>query len=106
MTAGPDQGVTQQSPLAFGRNGETLHPTLVEGEVRVIGHRWSPRVHQIKAFLARSRVRYRWFDVERDEVAVGTAGHVGTGEQRYPIVILPDGSVLENDDGKIGRAHV
>ena len=98
MTAGPDPGATPQSPLAFGHKGETLHPKLVEGEVRVIGHRWSPRVHEIKTFLARSRVRYRWLDVERDQVAAGTAEHIGAGEQRYPIVILPDGSVLVDPD--------
>ena len=98
MTAGPDPGAAPQSPLAFGHTGETLHPTLVEGEVRVIGHRWSPRVHEIKTFLARSRVRYRWFDVERDQVAAGTAEYIGAGEQCYPIVILPDGSVVADPD--------
>jgi thioredoxin reductase (NADPH) len=63
--------------------GETLHPKLVEGEVRVIGDRWSPRVHEIKAFLTRSRAPYRWLDVERDE------------EVR---VLFPDGSVLVNPE--------
>ena len=98
MSAGPDPGATPQSPLALGHNGETLHPKLVEGEVRVIGHRWSPRVHEIKAFLARSRVRYRWFDVERDEAALTNGERLGPGEQRYPIVILPDGSRLADPD--------
>ena len=83
MRDGPEPATTPQSPLALGHDGKTLHPTLVEGEVRVIGHRWSPRVHEIKAFLARSRVRYRWFDVERDEGVAGTAEHLGKGEQRY-----------------------
>jgi hypothetical protein len=50
-------------------NGRTLHPRLVEGEVRVIGDRWSLRVHEIKAFLSRSRASYRWLDVEVDEEA-------------------------------------
>ena len=36
--------------------GVQSHPKLIEGEVRVIGRRWSPRVHAIKAFLTRSRV--------------------------------------------------
>lgn len=44
------------------------HPTFVDGEVRLIGQRWSPRVHELKQFLARSRVPYRWLDVERDAV--------------------------------------
>jgi thioredoxin reductase (NADPH) len=65
--------------------------------VRVIGHRWSTRVHEIKAFLARSRVPYRWFDIERDQEAVG-AEHIGSEEQQYPIVVLPDGTVLTDPD--------
>jgi thioredoxin reductase (NADPH) len=98
VTAGPDPGASHRSPLALDHNGEILHPKLVEGEVRVIGHRWSPLVHQIKAFLARGRVPYRWFDVERDEAAAGTANDIATQEQRYPIVLLPDGSVLVEPD--------
>jgi thioredoxin reductase (NADPH) len=55
-------------------------------------------VHEIKAFLARSRMPYRWFDVERDENPAGAAEHIGSGEQRYPLVVLPDGTVLVNPD--------
>ena len=35
-------------------------------DVRVVGHRWSERSHEIKTFLARNHVPYRWYDVERD----------------------------------------
>ena len=35
-------------------------------EVRVVGHRWSDRSHDIKMFLARNHVPYRWYDIERD----------------------------------------
>ena len=35
-------------------------------DVRVVGHRWSDRSHDIKTFLARNHVPYRWYDVERD----------------------------------------
>jgi thioredoxin reductase (NADPH) len=38
-------------------------------DVRVIGHRWSERSHEIKTFLARNHVPYRWYDVERDDEA-------------------------------------
>jgi thioredoxin reductase (NADPH) len=41
-----------------------LHPTLFEQDVRLLGHRWSPRVHELKRFLARSGVRFRWFDLD------------------------------------------
>ena len=98
MTQGPDGSGTDRSPPALGQHGETFHPKLVEGEVRVVGQRWSPRVHEIKAFLARSRVPYRWLDVERDRNAAGAAEHVDSGEQRYPLVVLPDGTVLVDPD--------
>ena len=32
-------------------------------DIRVIGHRWSDRSHEIKTFLARNHVPYRWYDV-------------------------------------------
>ena len=38
-------------------------------DVRVVGHRWSDRSHEIKTFLARNHVPYRWYDVERDAEA-------------------------------------
>ena len=31
------------------------------------GHRWSERSHEVKTFLARNHVPYRWFDIEQDE---------------------------------------
>ncbi len=36
-------------------------------QVRVIGHRWSHRSYEVKTFLARNHVPYRWLDLERDE---------------------------------------
>jgi thioredoxin reductase (NADPH) len=71
------------------RVGIASHPKLIEGEVRVVGRRWSPRVHAIKAFLARSRVPYRWLDGERD----------GAGLPETQVtVLLPDGSTLVDPD--------
>src|SRR3954453_19865073 len=44
------------------------HPDL-SSVVRVVGHRWSDRTEETKAFLARNHVLYRWLDVERDDEA-------------------------------------
>jgi len=68
-------------------------PKRIEGELRVVGHRWSARAHEIRAFLARSRVHYRWLDIERDEEArrLQRPEH---GHQVFPVVILPDGTHL------------
>jgi thioredoxin reductase (NADPH) len=76
------------------------HPKFVEGEMRIVGQRWSPRAHAIKQFLARSRVPYRWLDVEGDPAAraVATAALPPGGDDRLPVVLLPDGSVLADPD--------
>jgi len=84
-----------EDPVATGR---TLHPRLVEGEVRVIGDRWSPRVHEIKAFLSRSRASYRWLDVEVDEEARALATVVGVDPKQSAVVLFPDGTTLVDPD--------
>jgi thioredoxin reductase (NADPH) len=74
--------------------GKALHPRLVDGEVRVIGPRWSPRVHEIKTFLSRSRASYRWLDVEVDEDARALAARMGADPQQSALVLFPDGTFL------------
>jgi thioredoxin reductase (NADPH) len=61
--------------------------------IRVVGHRWSPEAHQIKDFLARNQVPYRWLDVESDAEAQRLVASAGE-EARLPLVILSDGGVL------------
>ena len=50
-------------------------------DVRVVGHRWSERSHEIKTFLARNHVPYRWHDVERDDEGTPAAR---AGRRRRP----------------------
>lgn len=71
-----------------------VHPQIHDGEIRIVGHRWSRQAHELKAFLARSRVGYRWLDVERDRAAGGYLGDTRDGRETLPIVILPDGTRL------------
>jgi thioredoxin reductase (NADPH) len=73
-------------------------PKFIESEIRVIGDRWSPRVHAIKDFLSRSRVPYRWLDIEQDPDAKKAADAAVPGGQKFPIVIFPDGDVLVDPD--------
>jgi thioredoxin reductase (NADPH) len=75
-----------------------LHPVFLEQELRLVGHRWSPKVHELKRFLARSRVVFRWFDLESDPEARRIAGEVAPGSTVFPIVLLPDGSILVDPD--------
>ncbi len=65
------------------------HPQLIEGEIRVLGARWNPRVHAVKAFLARSRVVYRWSEVDQPLT-----------------VIFPDGTRLVDPDVGDVAAHL
>ena len=51
-------------------------------QVRVVGHRWSDRSYEVKTFLARNHVPYRWLDVERDEEARRLVDLAGRGHLR------------------------
>lgn len=65
--------------------------------VRVLGHRWSPRSHEVRDFLARHQVPCRWIDVEsavNDEEIRGVAGPDGLDASKLPLVWFPDGEVL------------
>jgi thioredoxin reductase (NADPH) len=87
--------------------GERLYPVLDDllgdwrrehidelGGVRVVGHRWSERSHEIKTFLARNHVPYRWLDLERDAEARRLAGLAGGEANGLPLVFVPDGDPL------------
>lgn len=73
-------------------------PTLSDRRVRLIGQRWSPRVHELKAFLARSRVTFDWYDPDSDPEAHALADTGPAGGASRPVVLLPDGEVLVDPD--------
>jgi thioredoxin reductase (NADPH) len=68
---------------------------LEAGGVRVIGHRFSRDTHELRDFLARNRVPARWLDVERDSEARELIAIAGVDEERLPVALLEDGTVLE-----------
>jgi thioredoxin reductase (NADPH) len=65
--------------------------------VRVIGHRWSARSHDVKDLLAGNQVPFRWLDVESDAEAqeLLTASGTTATPERLPVVVTAAGSVLE-----------
>jgi thioredoxin reductase (NADPH) len=63
-------------------------------DIRVVGHRWSDRSHEVKTFLARNHVPYRWFDVERDAEAQRLRDLARAAPDDLPLVLLPDGDSL------------
>ncbi|HET7658882.1 MAG TPA: FAD-dependent oxidoreductase [Oryzihumus sp.] len=65
-------------------------------DIRVVGHRWSERSYEIKTFLARNHVPYRWYDIERDAEAQRLAGLAQASPDDVPLVLLPDGDTLRS----------
>jgi thioredoxin reductase (NADPH) len=68
---------------------------LESGGVRLIGHRFSRASHDLRDFLARNRVPARWLDVERDAEARQLLTVASVEDDRLPVALLEDGSVLE-----------
>ena len=71
------------------------HPDT-DAVVRVVGHQWSDRGHDVKMFLARNHVPYRWLDVERDEDARRLVDLAGADPADLPLVLVPDGETLRS----------
>jgi thioredoxin reductase (NADPH) len=65
-------------------------------DVQVVGHRWSDRSHDIKMFLARNYVPYRWYDVERDAEAQRLRDLAHATPADLPLVLVPDGDTLRS----------
>jgi thioredoxin reductase (NADPH) len=62
-------------------------------EIKVIGHHWSARSSQVREFLARNQVPYRWFSTdEPDGKALLSAA--GVSDHDLPVVVTPEGEVL------------
>jgi thioredoxin reductase (NADPH) len=68
-------------------NHQAVHVT------KMVGHRWSARCTEVREFLARNEVAYRWFnsdepDGERLLAAAGADGRT------LPLIITPDGETM------------
>jgi thioredoxin reductase (NADPH) len=74
---------------------QRAHPDHT-ADVRVVGHRWSDRSHDVKMFLARNHVPYRWYDVERDAEAQRLRDLAQAGPADLPLVLVPDGDTLRS----------
>lgn len=87
---------------------ELLYPTLddllsdwtagyrpaFEG-IRVLGHRWSPEAHEIRTFLGRNQVPFRWVDLEGvDDPQRLLAENGLPADLELPALVLTDGRVM------------
>jgi thioredoxin reductase (NADPH) len=62
--------------------------------VTVISDRWSPISHDLRDFLARNQVPYRWLDIETNPAAAQLLTIAGAAPDRLPLVLLPNGDQL------------
>jgi thioredoxin reductase (NADPH) len=62
-------------------------------ETKVVGHQWSARSSEVREFLARNQVPYRWYvsDEPEGQRLLDAAGADG---RALPVVITPDGDPL------------
>jgi thioredoxin reductase (NADPH) len=67
--------------------------------IRLVGHQWSPRSHQIKDFLSSNLIPYRWLEMLLNADAANAlveSAHIGT--QDLPALFLEDGTVLRDPE--------
>ncbi|WP_328685470.1 FAD-dependent oxidoreductase [Streptomyces sp. NBC_00343] len=60
---------------------------------KVVGHRWSARSSDVREFLARNQVPYRWYSADTPE-GLRLLSAAGQDGQRLPLVITAEGKVL------------
>src|SRR5580700_6688269 len=77
-------------------------------ETKVVGHRWSARSSEVREFLARNQVPYRWYASDEPEGQRLLAAAKADG-LALPVVITPDGDpMVEPTDaelaGRVGLA--
>ena len=62
-------------------------------ETKVVGHRWSARCSEVREFLARNQVPYRWYNCDEPEGQRLLEAAQADGLS-LPVVITPDGEPL------------
>jgi thioredoxin reductase (NADPH) len=60
---------------------------------RVVGHRWSARSYEVRDFLARNSVSYRWLAADEPE-GQGLLEAAGVDAASIPLVVTPEGHSL------------
>src|SRR3954454_12270441 len=62
-------------------------------ETKVVGHRWSARSSEVREFLARNQVPYRWYSADSPE-GRRLLEAAGADAQVLPLVVPPGGTAL------------
>jgi thioredoxin reductase (NADPH) len=74
--------------------------------LRVIGHRWSLKDHQLRSFLSRNHVPYRWLDAAASDDAQTLLKERSLDPEVLPVVLFSDGSALVDPDQEALAARV
>jgi len=83
---------------------EDMDAPALPPAVRVVGYQWAPRSHEVRDFLARNGVHYRWMDLEHGERGRRLLEEVGAGTDRLPVLVFRDGTWLAGPaDAEIAR---
>jgi thioredoxin reductase (NADPH) len=70
-------------------------------ETKVVGHRWSARCSEVREFLARNQVPYRWYNNDEPEGQRLLEAAQADGLS-LPVVITPDGEpLIEPSDAEL-----
>jgi thioredoxin reductase (NADPH) len=64
-----------------------------EHKIKILGHPWSAESYEVRDFLARNLVPYRWYNVDDPEGAQLLAA-AGAEESQAPVVITTEGKPL------------
>src|SRR5215468_8066627 len=73
---------------------QQMHATIPPvATVRLIGHRYDIACHELRDFLTRNHIAFRWHDV-RDPAAREGLPAEPQPDEVFPVVVLPDGSRL------------
>jgi thioredoxin reductase (NADPH) len=67
-------------------------------ETKVVGHRWSAPSYEVREFLARNSVPYKWYSVD-DAEGCRLLEACGADAVDIPVVITSDGTALRNPTG-------
>jgi thioredoxin reductase (NADPH) len=68
-------------------------PDVDIAEVKVVGHRWSPPSFEVRDFLARNAVPYRWYPSDEPE-GLRLLAAADLDGNTLPVIITGDGAVL------------
>jgi thioredoxin reductase (NADPH) len=64
-----------------------------EHKIKILGHPWSSASYEVRDFLARNLVSYRWYNVD-DPDGTRLLAAAGAQASQAPVVITPDGAPL------------